>query len=689
MSFSFKNWIFLKENIVIDDVGKEAALVHVPSNSIKEFNYQTENSYSTFFIGPYQAKRTGYLSISTQPTHVGITKTSPIEKGKGIDIAFLKSLTNNLNLAGFKPTPYKEGESSFANVAKDLELDDLQDKFKQAAEKDLSNPNVPDIKTGAANQQKITNSMSVSRASGSWSYFIQTSDANRIINAIISIMEKSAKPLLDNDLIDFYEVVDRMSGKRDKIVYSKKGESEHNDFESQYQKRVAYFKFLTETMLKNYPNAQKMIMNRINQVGVRVSGGGENPVQKISPSNNKVPLQDLVSLVKESYADDEMLLFFLDTLKSKGDYLYNVLERVSKEPNAGELLWQIDQLLKNKTDDFFANIDLHFHDAIQIFKNQKILKELVPNEFNSFKNQFEDGVNEFIKEGEITSRDIKYLKTLAQYIDIEAKDEIDVHHKKIEEKEKQDKIKQEQEVERKKFILHEDEVYYLVLSDNEKIWKPVPGKYINYNGEIEYGEFCLGEIVDSEEVFEDAYGKAMEDAQEHVKEKESENYGEDKEKVNDDIETYADDYINQTDEDIPENMSDEDLFKLIKDKHYKEFIKWRIGELKQEEEENSHEYEAEPEQEDIYKYEEELSVDVAFNNHGLVLLTHGNKEIDVEYSSKFENTMMPILKKALQISVKEKDREYNEPIVKRNKSVHFTYRDKNKYKIKTVQEIID
>ena len=107
MGINFGKWLMLQENIVIDDGGTEAVLRVVDSNSIREFNYQTEDSWSSFLIMPQQAQRVGYVSIGTQPTHIAIVKTTPIEPNNGADIAFLKSLNSMLS-SQFKAVPYKE-----------------------------------------------------------------------------------------------------------------------------------------------------------------------------------------------------------------------------------------------------------------------------------------------------------------------------------------------------------------------------------------------------------------------------------------------------------------------------------------------------------------------------------------------------------------------------------------------------
>ena len=54
-------------------------------------------NYSRFFIGTYQAKRPGYISISSRPTHIGIIKNSPTTAYSGVESGFSESSTRILS----------------------------------------------------------------------------------------------------------------------------------------------------------------------------------------------------------------------------------------------------------------------------------------------------------------------------------------------------------------------------------------------------------------------------------------------------------------------------------------------------------------------------------------------------------------------------------------------------------------
>lgn len=686
---NFKNWVTLTESIIVPDMSGhgESTLSVVSPALIREFNYQGEQLYSTYFIAAYQARRVGYVTFNSNPTHVGITKTSAIEKGKGVDIAFIKTLTQHLNSAGLRPVNYKEGESSFAGIIKDLGVDDFPN---MPGDKEAKPPQTPNINQGASNSQQITKGMSVSRASGSWSYFIQIHDgymAQRTIDSLLVNMEKSIKPLMDSDMVEWYEIVDRMSGKRIKSVFSNAGQQKQNSWQDEFQQSVSYLKFLAQSMLKPYPNAQKLTMDRITREGMK-SVGGEDPVKKIQPSNDRVPLDTLIKVVNNSYAEDHVILFFLQLLKQNNDHLYEIFDRVAQEKDAPVLLWQVDQLLNNRTEHMFDNLSLYMWDAVKIFEHQDILRELIPNEFNKFRTEYEEAINAFVAGGELEPREIKNLKLLSKYIDIEHVQELDRLHGEITKREEDENKKRLEEREKQKFIIQEYTTKYLVLAKGENVWKDVPDKYVDRDGSVYEGEFCSQEIVDSEDVFYDAHEKASEEAYANAEERKSLTYGEDMNDVNDDIESYADDFINTTDADIPGDMSDEDLFNLIKTKYLKEFIAWRKEKLEEEEDEDKWKYEPEPDEQDIYKYQEELSVDVAFDDYGLVIMINNEYGLELELNSKFESNLLPILKKALEITVRTKDKEFNEPLMKWGTKVKFIFRDEAKDKVTTVHNLL-
>ena len=196
----FKGWL-LAENIIVKWFNDIATLV--PAEGPKmDIHYQWENGYSSYYVGCYQAKREGYVSLSNRPTHIAIIKTNSIEQNEGIDIGFIKNLTAILQQQGFRDVPHKEGgESGFEQLFKAVGYEP-----EKPPEEDFATNQVPDFEKGSKNTTPIGKAVSVSKAGGSWSFIVEDQDSyNYKINAIIKAMQQASKPLIDNDLIDYFE----------------------------------------------------------------------------------------------------------------------------------------------------------------------------------------------------------------------------------------------------------------------------------------------------------------------------------------------------------------------------------------------------------------------------------------------------------------------------------------------------
>ncbi len=198
---SFDLWL-INENILIQSPFGEETLRVVEPHHIREFNYQSESSWSNFFIAPYQSQRPGYISIGTNPNYIGITKVTPIEAGHGTDIAFLKNLKTILENKKLKSVPYKEtGDGFWTNAIKSVSP---ETNLTDTKDKDFNQSNVPDFQSGATNMQSVTKGIRVSRASGSWSFIIKSESSSYLINNIINYMKEAAKPLIENNRLLFH-----------------------------------------------------------------------------------------------------------------------------------------------------------------------------------------------------------------------------------------------------------------------------------------------------------------------------------------------------------------------------------------------------------------------------------------------------------------------------------------------------
>lgn len=203
----FKDWLLI-ENIVVK-WGRDNAILQ-PSNEVMPFDvhYQWDKGFSSYFVGAFQAQRVGYVSIGTRATHIGIIKTTPIESNSGPDFGFIKNLIGIIRQQRLIPVPYKEEGSDFdgmfkkaeKDLGKSLNLDDIKTGF-------ATGENLPDFELGQSSTHQLTKGMSVSRATGSWAQFFETNQATYLLPKIVEFLKQAAKPLLDNDIIDFIEIV--------------------------------------------------------------------------------------------------------------------------------------------------------------------------------------------------------------------------------------------------------------------------------------------------------------------------------------------------------------------------------------------------------------------------------------------------------------------------------------------------
>lgn len=667
---TFKEWFEFNENIIINDGSTEAALQVAGLAYIREFNYQFENGYSTFFVALYQAKRLGYVSISTRSTHIGITKTSPLEAGSGVDFAFLKNLTANLNASGFKSEPFKDGDSSWTDVLKqqmpDLNLTQQNGNFQQSQ--------IPDFKQGSSNMQKVSSGMAFSKPSGSWSFFAPTTSENYALSKVLELMKKSIKPLLDNNLVEFYEIVERATGKRLEVVYSQQGQSTHDNWKNEWEKSIAYLKYLAEQLLANHPNAKQLVLNRINGVGVIVSGGGEHPAVQIKAENVKIPLEQLSSFINSSYGEDAVLLFLTEVI-AKSDNYYEVLDQATQFQQPGEFLYYARKLISGYNEDDINSLG----EIATILKYHNLYSELVPN-YNKFLNEAKSFIDHMLEDPSFVAdrNDVKNLKAISNVIELDPRlvAELDQAEKGFDDKEKE-KLTQREKA--KEIAQHTIEPYSVKFATASNLkWEDVKSKYVDNDLEVYHSDFLLDQVVDFEDIQQDAYEKALEDM-DPGKERKSLTYGQDPKEVEEDINLEYDDFTYERSLEAPDGIDDTDpdyWINLVKTKYYDDFINWKKEKLEQEEEENSWEYEPEPDRQDIWDAAEDIAFNYAFNELGLFILKMDeNKNIFIELSSKFKSQLLPLLKKTIQINQSKKD-EFEERYIKPSSTITFEYVDK-------------
>ena len=668
----FKEWLLLQENIIVNTGNGEAILGKSrESNGVVEFSYGSGDYYSSFEVWPFSEERPGYVKMSDgAATVVGIIKKTPIEAGNGADRAFIKSLTASLGTSGLKPLPYKEGDSPWMGALSAAGVDDDHPVMKgMKGEREFSATFTPEMGKASPNAKKAIASVSFSKMSGSWAYFIRVNpgSATYQIDKIIGVMKKAAQPLIDNDIIDQYRIVKGWNYKDAETVWSNRGKQEHDSDEDKSRKSAAYIKFLADKMLANHQKAREQVYKYFRHSWDR----------DITPQNTRVPLEELIKYVNWQHNESPFLVFFIDALKNDSDHMYGVMEDASKTQDADDAVRIYKEIQEEEYSYMVDNPRLWMSNAIRVFSISDLLSKHASGQYERFKREYEEAINSWLKSGEaIRQGDIEYLKKLSDYIEIRGKDQIDDAHKKIKDREEEEKSNREEKELKKKEIMARGSFKYTHLG-SDPTWKDVPYKYLD-GDEVEVAQLALDEeIVDKEEVFGAAHEKASEEAYANAEERKSETYGQDREEVESDIDYEWDEYIeDRFSEGEWDGTSEEDAKKEIKDDYFDDFVDWKKDRLKKEEEEESWKYEPEADESDVWKYEKEIAEERAYEN-GLVIFKwpEDSEDLEVWLHSKHFIKAREAVKKSVAISLKEKD-EYGEPVLRGRQDISFTFVDK-------------
>ena len=208
---------------------------------------------------------------------------------------------------------YKEGDSPWIDVFKQSGVDVAQ------PTSGFKGSEAPSLEKGATHMQHIpgASGVKVSKASGSWAYIIQTESASYIIPTILDFMKKAAQPLLDNNLIDYYEIVERKTGKQVEVKYSKEGKEKEDAWMDEYSACISNMKFLADKFLN--PEAAKIVYKTLD------IGPDE---RKIGPKEIKVPWDKLQNFVKNYRSEDAFLNLFLFALKSFDKQKLKAIEKL-------------------------------------------------------------------------------------------------------------------------------------------------------------------------------------------------------------------------------------------------------------------------------------------------------------------------------------------------------------------------
>jgi hypothetical protein len=663
----FKEWLTLSESIQIQDgyLGRSRE-----SADYSEFSYSSGEYWSTFSIRPYNIYREGYANMRDGTARIiAIIKNTAIFPDNGTDRAFIKGLTERLKANGKQPIPYKEGQSAWSGAINTLDFDD-KEKFTKALQGDNESNDsaTPQMGKGNTGTTKVS-SISFSRESGSWAYIFRTPYAMKDIGMVEKIMKEVAQPMIDNDIMEFWQLVRGNKYGSAETMYSKRGQKEQDDETQFEQKASAYMKFLAEKMLSNHPKAMKSVIENIEHG--KISSRASN----VKPENTRVPISELRKYIQTYHHESSYLWLFLDAVEKDDQKEYEALELLADHKNQEYATY----LYRNMAKDEYSHIVEHplaySRDALEIFRMQDILERLTPENFSRFKREYEESLNDHLEnERTLRQSDLETLKSLSEFINVRDKDQIHDLHSKSKQKEEEENKKQEEEKSRENDMMERGRYMYMLAGDSS--WKHIADKHID-GDDVQAGELAMDEdLIDKEDVFMAAHEKASDEAMENAEEKKSPNYGQDEEEVLSDLNYEIDDYVEDRFSDGEfEGLSDEEAQKKVKDEYLDDFIDWKKERLEKEEEEESWKYEPEPDQSDIWKYEKEIAEDRAYEE-GLIIFKwpEENDEIDVWVHSKYKDKAKDMVRKSIQIGMKEKN-EFGEPRVRRYTKVVFVYHD--------------
>lgn len=660
-NFDFKKWFSvesnLSENIVVKYYNKDHILLPKSPPLPVDIFIEWENGFASLVISAFKAEMPDTVSLGTQPTHVAIIKQSPIEAYSGPEFGFLKNLIKEINQLGLRPIPYKEEGTIFGQAIKSLSPE-LEKDMEKVNTGFTTGEELPDFELGQDAQHKIFKSISVSRQTGSWAQIFQANDnASNIIEKLISAVKKAAQPLIDFDFLDSLQIKPR-SGGQSIFIQSKSGKSKQEEAFSNDSRNLSQLKYFADTYLANAPNFKKIFLKMIESFS-------QKDFYAKSPAKDfKIPIKDVINFNKIFYNENEIINAFLNSIGDNEKI--QQLEVASRYEKSYEIIRILDYYFwQNEIEKIIQEdkIDLYLPTIHSIFFEFKdVFQKLEPEKFEYFSNQIKNNLENLGDfESGLRKDDLRLLADLAPVIGMNAKDiaRLDQMKAEILEKETQAKNLKAKQQEKERYLLPVEEIKYLMLGEHS--WKTLPFKYLGYDSEINWSAMANDLVEDDEEIRDQAIDKATEMAYEDIEERKSETYGQDEDEVNDDIGYYWDDFIQDREEEIEEDMSDDEIIDLVTTDLRQDFIDWRIKMLQDEEESESWKYEPEPDQSTIYKIMDELLIEKLWQE-GLVVMRH-EKENNIEITLAKENwpEFKPVLKQTIQynLDLKQEDRWTN------------------------------
>jgi hypothetical protein len=118
-------------------------------------------------------------------------------------------------------------------------------------------------------QAQLTQGMSVSRPSGYWTVAISIpsdfhgSNAPHCLQKILAAFEETAAPMIQQGLLNFYRIVNKMTNKTVKEAWSEQGRERAGNEKQAHQAAINYLYHLADTIFQTYPNLHNEFIKAI------------------------------------------------------------------------------------------------------------------------------------------------------------------------------------------------------------------------------------------------------------------------------------------------------------------------------------------------------------------------------------------------------------------------------------------
>lgn len=510
----------------------------------------------------------GYVAIN------GPVNWNPVDP---VDQHFLTAIQNGLK--GFAKAEWAEGRNPFLDMMEQATGKRYTDNPDEVNMTEFEETEVLPLPQGITMGQSSTIDV-IGPYPNQTHYYIQQ---------IIRLLENAAKPLIENNTLDFYGY--RSQGMGENHVWSQRGQQEKDDHQANNQRHIGYWLYVVNTYLAAYPNCKK----RIEYLAKRYMG--------VEPSN--VPV-DLKNSEPVKYMIDEAgshvvveihnaMIAGDDDALSRMEHLLQTAEKY-KINGLDSLLFLLNR------EDFLEALEIYMYEVYASAPYQQFMRE-TGYEMHA------DYIMEAAREQATTAlqnRDQRTMRKWYKYInDLGLPPEVVQQYDQAEEQFKEEDFlaeKQRKEQARvNSFNLHWDKAIIDLTDPAAKVQD-----ISRYDG---LGEYLVANDQYGEGTYMDAYERAEEKAREELEERPSETYSENEEEILSDIKFEADDYLEATafwETDAGEKIWKRDNLevlhkdydamrayeiKFVLENLRDEFVDWKIGKLKEEEEQESWKYE--------------------------------------------------------------------------------------------------